>query len=501
MKFLISFTVSLVAATSSVAMPLSAEGYLTKISERLTGKWPSPHEFSKLKNEKLRTGCSQVPCLQDFFRTYIREKMDTSDFYSEAVLKVYERFGLRAPEYPPFPIDENGINSFWNDSTEDLLIYRVFKLDRPIDELFTSQVYWHRFFHSGGPFAGYFGIDIDGVREGAIQQMGEDERRLYPEINWLVPQVIDLNGHPNIAGLFSTKRFLERYWNSPANGNRKRAAAIFKIMLCDEMAPALERDQQQGREEALALGVSEAQTTVRSLEEIHRTRHANQKDCRQCHMRLDPMARTMRPLELGVAAFPSPGNLKFYNSFDDIQDIPVKNFSDLIRKATQQQKYLDCQLNWLVTWIMGRDVNIHPVRFETLIEDFEKSGRNIKSSIENLLLSPEFQGIPSQFEEPPSLNKSKVVLEECEFCHGSFLKTRGDKLKLNLAKIAVVLDLTNDGRNRTMPPKSHWWRPTSEEVQDVKTWIQEGAPLIKGKPPILNPDEVQRLLQYPGSKK
>ncbi|MBK7844686.1 MAG: DUF1588 domain-containing protein [Bdellovibrionales bacterium] len=501
MKFLISFAVGLVISTSSVAKPLSAEGYLTKISERLTGKWPSPHEFSRLKNEKLRTGCSQVPCLQDFFRTYIGEKMDTGDFYSEAVLKTYERFGLRAPERPPFPIDGNGITSFDNDSTEDLLVYRVFKLNRPIDELFTSQVYWRRFVPGDSPLSGFIGFEIDGKRESAIQEMSEDERKRYPEISSLVPQVIDLNGHPNIAGLFSTKRFLERYWNSPANGNRKRAAAIFKIMLCDEMAPALERDQQQGREEALALGVSEARTTVRSLEEIHRTRHANQKDCRQCHMRLDPMARTMRPLELGVAAFPSPGNLKFYNSFDDIQDIPVKNFSDLIRKATQQQKYVDCQLNWLVTWIMGRDVDIHPVRFATLIEDFEKSGRNIKSSVENLLLSPEFQGIPSQFEEPTSLTKSAVVLEECQFCHGSFLKTRGDKLKLNLAKIAVVLDLTNDGRNRTMPPKSHWWEPTAQEVQDVKTWIQEGAPLVKGEPPILNPDEVQRLLQYPRSKK
>lgn len=504
MKFLLSFfAVGFILNFSAVAKPLSTEGYLTKISERLTGKWPTPQEFSSLRSEKLRTGCSQVTCLKDFFLTYIREKMDTSDFYSEAVLKTYERFGMRAPESPPFPLSANESRFLDDESIEDFLIYRVFKLNRPIDEIFTSQVYWSKMSSGDNSFADTFRFtnDIDGKREGAIQQMSEDDRKLYPEIQGLIPQVIDLSGHPNISGLFSSKRFLKRYWNSPVNGNRKRAAAIFKIMLCDQMAPALERGQQQAREEALALGVSEAQSTIRSLEEIHRNRHANQKDCRQCHMRLDPMARTMRPLEIGIAAFPSPGNLKFYNSMDDIQEIPVKNFSDLIGKVTQQGKYLDCQLNWLVTWIMGRDVDIHPTRFATLIEEFEKSGRRIKSSIENLLLSPEFQGIPSQLEEPPSLIKAGAVFSECQFCHGSFLKTRGDKLKLNLAKIAGSLDLINDGANRIMPPKSHWWEPTRQDIQDVKNWIQEGAPLVKGGQPILNPDEVRRLLQDPRSKK
>ncbi|MGE0528675.1 MAG: hypothetical protein AB7G93_01020 [Bdellovibrionales bacterium] len=504
MKLLASFISALILSSTSPAFskPLSPEVYLGKISERLTGKWPTREQYAALKAEKVRTGCSEVTCLQDFYRGFIREKMNTAEFYSEALLKVYERFGLRAPERPPFPLNETGgVTYSDDDGMGDFLIYRVFKLNRPLDELFTGQIYWRRNYSYAGAFASYFGLDIEGKADNAIKDMSSEEMNQYPEVQGATLQVMDLTGHPNISGLFSTKRFLQRYWNSPVNGNRKRAAAIFKIMLCDQMAPALERNQQQPREEALALGVTEAQITTRTFEEIHRNRHANQQDCRQCHMRLDPMARTMRPLEIGIAAFPSPGHLKFYNSLDDIVSMPVSHFSDLIKKATQQQKYVDCQLNWLITWIMGKDVNIHPVRFARFIEDFEKGDRKVKNLIENLLLSPEFQGIPSQFEEPPSLIKAKAVFMECQFCHGSFLNTRGDKLKLNLAKITGKLDLPHDGASRIMPPRSHWWEPTKQEILDVKAWIQEGAPLVKDGQPILSPEEVQRLLYDPRSKK
>lgn len=153
-------------------------------------------------------------------------------------------------------------------------------------------------------------------------------------------------------------------------------------------------------------------------------------------------------------------------------------------------------MNWLSTWIIGHDTPIHPLRFAEMIAKFEASGRQVKTAITDLLLSPEFRGIPAAYPEAASYQKAKAVLENCEDCHNPWLQSRGEQLKINISKIIGRLDLAHDGLHRTMPPSSHFWEPTKHDLLTLKNWILEGAP-ISPDAALLTPAEVQRGLGQP----
>jgi hypothetical protein len=488
----LALILTLFVGSLSHSKPLDPENYLLKISERLTGTWPKRSEYADLQKQMKALGCSEISCMGDYFKKYIDKKMDTPAFYSEASLKVHERFSLQTPTNVSFPIVASSSNQD-NFGIESLLVFRILKENLPIDELFTSQIQWKVDSDGSSRFDSLLQFQVESVNEPITRDFTDS----HPALSGTKLIETKYIGHPNVAGMFSSQKFLTRYWNSPINGNRKRAAAVFKIMLCDPMNPALERLTAKAREQALAQGVPDSTVTQRSIEDIHRNRHGNQKDCAQCHNRLDPLARTMRPLELGISKFASKGRLRFYDAVNQPIDFPTKNFHDLVTQITKQQKYTDCQMNWLFNWIVGKDVDIHPARFSELLEKFEKDGRRMKETIASLLLTPEFQGREIKFEMPPLFEKVRNVLGNCYECHSNFLKSHGAQLKLTLSKVSNKLDLANNGRERKMPPNYHYWEPSQQEVMTVKAWISEGAPLVAGKS-LLTPEEVRTIL---GGKK
>ncbi len=485
MKNLIWLALAIVSNVATAAA-LSPEEYLNKISERLTGRWATPFDYQKLEEVMAQTNCRQISCLSDFYRTYARAKLDTPEFYNEATLKVFEKFGFQTPTQRPMPITKYSNND--TDAREMLLPYRVFKEDLSLDTLFTGQVYWRR--HNESDRYSMF-------RAAPIQWEKTPAESIIignlPELSQIQTQELDYTGHPNIAGLFSTNTFLTRYWNSPVNSNKKRAAAFYRIMLCNTMNPALERESMQEREEALSRGVPVLEASSRSIEEIHKNRHAHQADCAKCHNLLDPVSYTMRPMELGISKFASPGMLRVYNEFNRTEEYRVNSFAELVKKATELQPYQDCQVNWLFNWVVGKDVAVHPQRFMDLLESFKRNGRKAKTMVEELVLSPEFRGETTNYVEAASFTRANTVLKNCRDCHSNFFNTSADEMKAKLRKISRKLDLPNDGRGRQMPPIYHWWQPTDEEVLSIKSWVQEGAPLTQGRP-VLTPSEVREIL-------
>lgn len=482
---------------SATAEPLSPESYLLKISQRLTGTWPTSRDYAKLAEEMETTNCRETSCLKDFFQSYIQDEMQSSAFYSEAVLKVFEKFGFQAPAYLPFPIYRRGniYSTSERFGSEILLVYRVFHQNLSIDELFTSQIQWSRM-DLIEAFDDLYDPPFKIQPVAAPVKGTPVDVKGYPQIQTEISES-DYTSHPNVSGMFSTDRFLKRYWNTPINGNRKRAAAVLKIMLCDALSPALERDSQRVQEERLARGIpptARVGSNNRSFEEIHKNRHAHQNDCALCHTRLDPIARTMIPMELGVSNIPVSGNLRFYSGINELKDTKVRSFHELVTTATRQPRYVDCQLNWMFNWIVGKDVSLHPVRYQEIQEQFERSGRKIKDLIVTLLLSPEFRGVPPEYAQAQTFARADGVLQNCYFCHSSFTRTHGEQLKLNLSKIAFKLDLAHGGAKRAMPPTTHWWHPDSQDLGAIKTWFEQGAPLVESYP-VFSEDEVTKILQ------
>ena len=491
MKTLLSLI--LILGFNAAAAPMKPEILLQKISQRMTGQWPFPAEYARLQAEISARGCRTIDCLQTFFAAYIDEKMDTPQFASEATLKVFEKFSFQTPKVPPFPLDPGDASSNEDlNQTSRLIVYRMLHDNLPVDAMYTNQDLWMRRQDASGMgdfFADALNFPIDSATPPVITNVNA-----LPLLGGITVSDVNYTGHPNVSGLFTTKKFLDRYWNTPVNGNRKRAAALYRTMLCDAMTPAIERDKAKAREEALAMGISEQQVSKRDFDEIHKNRHAHQEDCAKCHTRLDPVARSMRTLELGVTAFGLPGHLVFFDGVGRAVDIPANDFHDLTVKATQAETYSNCQLNFLFNWIVGRDVNLHPQRFEELLNDFEAGGRKFKTSISKLLLSPEFRGESKVYDEPESLKRARDVFSNCAECHGSFFKMRGSQLKLKLYKISGKLDLAHDGKDRKMPPAGHWWAPDAKDLQAVKTWILEGAPLVRGMQPLLDSTEVNTVI-------
>lgn len=492
MRILSAVLVASFFSLSAFAAVMSPEEYLNKISERLTGAWATPAEFQALASEQAKRSCYRIDCMEDYFQTYVRGKLNTTEFYNEATLKVFEKFGFQTTPTLPLPLSESSMNFRNYEGRELTLPYRVFRNDFSIDQLFTSDTYWERKKDGNlGAFASMFGLQIETEKEPVSTKI---EKSSFPELGTMDLYEFNYTGHPNVAGLFSTSKFLSRYWNSPINANRKRAAAFYRIMLCFSMNPALEREKMAEREEALAKGIPQLEGGNRTLEEIHKNRHANQADCAKCHNLLDPVAHTMRPLELGISKFAASGVLRMNNGLNGFDQYKASSFAELVKKATRLPNYEDCQVNWLFNWIIGKDVQVHPQRFMDLLTTFNDNGRKAKTMVEKLVLSPEFRGETAKFVEAESYKKAMAVFQNCRDCHTSFFNTSSGNMKLKLRKIVSKLDLSNDGLNRSMPPANHWWQPTVNEIQTIRAWVASGAPLTEGRP-ILNAGEIQNFLQ------
>lgn len=484
------------------AQELPPQVFLYKLTMRLVGRPPTLAEKNQLAG-KTRSGCETVTCLDGFFRSFIREKMSQPEFYAIAYSKVTERFGYKSPSSSALSqiLQTARENESASEGRDFMLVYRTFKENASIDDLFVSQTITDPTFPdvaaANGSFERY---SIDTSKMSRPPQQGTYDLRLENG-STITANEFNLKGHANVSGLFSSTRFLLRYWNSPINMNRKRAAAYFRVMLCDAMSPALERETQKEKELRLALGMSDEQVSVEELEKIHQNKHANQKDCAVCHNRLDPIGRTMRPLELGVSGVAFKGRLRFANSLSENSDISVDGFHDLIVKTTEQSKYIDCQTNWMIETFLGKDLGLSTLRFTEVLKTVEKNKRRVKSTIEELLMLPEFRGLVQRVPEPASLVAAKAVLSNCNECHSNLFKERPEQIKARLARISICLDLPANGKGRAMPPSDHYWEPTDAEVMTVKTWISNGGPL-SDEVKLFDNGEVQKVLAPPaGARK
>ncbi len=481
----------------SMAQELPPAVFLNKISQRLVGSWPLPSEYESLQKEISNRNCNTISCLEPFFRSYIRAKMNRPEFYALFYGEVTERFGYKSPGSSQLSKIIQSGEDFQDPSPgrDFALVYRTLKDNRPFDELYTSQIITDPVYKTADTSVSnsaydLFSIDTTNLRSGGQLSASYNIDLENGQTN--AAAEYNLKDHNNISGLFSTRKFLLRYWTSPINENRKRAAAFFRIMMCDSMSPALERESQKEKELRMAMGRSDEEVITAEVRSVHADKHATQKDCAACHSRLDPVGRTFRGLELGVSNEPFKGNLRFFGSTNDMIDIPVKNFHDLLVKATNVPKYLDCQTNWLIEAFLGKDLNLPPARFADVVTNVERKKRRMKDVIEDLIMIPEFRGLRTKVIEPASLIAAKDVLKNCTECHSNTFALRPEQIKARLSRVAVCLDMPNGSKDPQMPPSDHWWQPNDKELSAIKNWIQEGAPLSESMK-LFEKNEVQQL--------
>ena len=171
---LIGFLSEGVCADSLQGSELPPQVFLNRITRRLIGRGPTPAEVVRL-NEAMRSkGCGSVSCLDSYFRNTIREKMDDPKFYAIAYSKVMERVGYKSPSSVSLTaiLESARMTGEASLGRDFMLVYRTFKENRSIDELFTSQTMTDPVYPNvEATVDGYdrFAIDVSNLRVSATE--------------------------------------------------------------------------------------------------------------------------------------------------------------------------------------------------------------------------------------------------------------------------------------------------------------------------------------------
>lgn len=306
-----------------------------------------------------------------------------------------------------------------------------------------------------------------------------------------------------IAGALTTPRFFARYATTGINKNRRRAAAIFKIFLCDSMSAAIPKSATiedsvysmlYPSKASAGITEEEVKAVLNKNDSIHGTR----ADCRSCHYKLDPMGEVFKFSTTIVASKPAKGALAYKNKDGQLIDIPVNGIGELAQAITQQPAYLDCQVKTFWNWFVGQDKILTPERLNELKTVFNQMGRKTNDFVKYLVLQDEF----AQRELPNELRdlgrNTKQYMRRCQSCHneaGDYFGTDltvwplgskdNNKYDTNYwkNKIVEMLDLDHMGLARKMPPSPlvGGFIPTRQELELIKLWIEKGMPDETGK--------------------
>lgn len=304
-----------------------------------------------------------------------------------------------------------------------------------------------------------------------------------------------------VAGAITTERFFRRYGTNVTNRNLGRAAAVFRIFLCDEMTPVILASEKENQSLlALALGEKPAAVVHSKANEI--SRHGSDPSCQSCHYKLEPVAKSFAGSGDRLSSSPVPSNLVFRRAGGEMVKVPTNGIGELARAITQQPEYASCQVRHFWDWMIGTDVPLTAERQAALVRIFEANGRRPRKLIAHLLTSPEFVNGGSS--KSISITAAHVlpILKRCDQCH------EGEALAPSLSlinqwtpdvlmKMANAIDVEDLKPKGVMPPASSKWQLTGEEKSTLLLWLKQGAKTDDGKAHL----SAQQIAQLPDGRK
>jgi hypothetical protein len=501
----------LVNSVFAQELQLNSQARLAKLSQSLRGVLPESQDYLELKK-------AEASNQADIFWSAITKKYQASpEYVNKMNFRLENLFQLRSQSLPTNAKIENEISSkkhSYGDRNSLNALFRSLALENKAwDQLLLGKEYtlypglsfFGRFFNDSfnsfdppttiGDF-GFFAAlkkDLPTVNYGAVSTVNEiNEEKLIP-----IRVVFDKDD-PRVAGAITTPRFFERYGNTALNKNRRRAAAIFRIYLCDTMLAAV--PSTAGLENQiydLMFPHNETMTENQISEMVANSKtdkHGTQKDCMACHYKLDPLGKSLKLSSLVPSQYSSPGSLVYKRKNSDLVEVKGRGIGDLAKAISQQPEYLQCQVNYFWNWFIGEDIPLTVEKKSELIENFERVGRRTNDFVAYIVNRPEFQVRQSHNVQFMQARQIKQIFQRCQNCHnsnseafvpdltvwpiGSQFSPSSPEYWIN--KISKVLDLSNYGENRTMPPRSAF-SLTKKEIDLLRNWIDKGAPDENGK--------------------
>lgn len=310
-----------------------------------------------------------------------------------------------------------------------------------------------------------------------------------------------------IGGIVTTDRFLSRYSNSATNRNRRRAAAVFRVFLCDPMEAVItsnEADNKNLLDQAFAgsdLGETfHAMPITKPTAETEK-RHGSDPSCMQCHYKLDPMAAAFRGFSSEqLYPYVNASALTYRSKSGELIHRPGRGIGDVLKSITEQRTYASCQVSHFARWFIGKDVYLPQQKINEWVEAFDRVGRRTNDFIAFLVSTPEFRNIPmNSGPQVMRFQKARQHLVSCSQCHKDNTEVPdfavfpiGGSSESHVKwidSIAAAVDLKGSGK-AFMPPKSARWPSNALETakKDLLEWICSGAPNERGEP-TLNEDK------------
>lgn len=479
--FLITF--SLVA---NAGTPAQAETYFFKLSKSLRGVPPTMEEREDFA-KAIQTGTTEV-----FLKTKTQEYLASDKFTFKLKQKVDEL--LRFQQQTAF--DKSPTDS---GTAYDRMVSDVIQSNSSWDQLLLSKSY--RYLPAvAWDFPRAYDEDKFFMlpSQGGAPPPSYDEF-LLPGLERVVHSVTFAPDDLRIAGIVTTPRFFGRYVNTALNKNRRRAAAVFRVFLCDSMAPSVPATDSQGEKQDFdTIFPGHSSYTE---DDIRRNTqadvHGQLMDCKSCHYKLDPLGQVFGFSAATLSPIAAAGNLTFKGLDGRAVSIPLRGLGDMATALVQQPEYEKCQVRHFWRWYIGKDVPVSRHKELELVQKFNDFGRKTQDFVAYLVSLPEFKERPQALTEEQLLARRAVsIMKNCNSCHQSQDKDPDiknwdltdlpysqdpDERKEAIRLLRKNLDIDHDGAGKKMPPKDSLWKLSQDDFAILRDWINKGAPDFEGQ--------------------
>ena len=466
--------------------------YLRKLSFHLRGYQPLPAEYSALSSSADH---------QLFLDAKIKEYLASEDHSERMLFRLSNMFSFKTPSNRDNQVEQRktaygyGYSPVYQDAASDLF-RRMGKENLSWDQLLVGKSYM--VFKSTNPtYSGQTGSDfsfLSGVTPDleAYADDGNDsysvDSRVSPLDGKRIPLSFDAND-ARFAGALTTNRFGGRYRNSALNKNRRRAAAVFRIFLCDSMSQGFvqELDKKEAHLDSVFEtdgSLSEEQLKENLKNSSAEAQHGKNQSCIGCHYKLDPMGKTFQAMTDVLDDSPAPGALSYKRKNGQAVHVPVRGIGELGKAITQQPEYVNCQVDWFWKEFIGANMPLTDDRRAELVQSFNGVGRHTNDFISILLKSPEFRQRPKS-SEFISFGRVQPLLKRCDSCHDSdpsasapsfatmpYMDGPVDETVSWLKTMQKRINLPTDAKDH-MPRRSEEW--SAADIQLLKTWLATGA--------------------------
>ncbi len=303
----------------------------------------------------------------------------------------------------------------------------------------------------------------------------------------------------NVAGVISTPTFFQRYNTTALNRNRRRAAAIFKLFLCDSMSPVIPTDaDKEANDSGKLIGDIHGEKQISDgMKANLEAQHGQDPQCKACHYKLDPMGKAFEPFGLTPKDYVGKGMVTFRRINGTKVEEPFLGLAGLARKVIAQPEYLQCQVRHFWDQYIGIDIPLTSKKSDKVQMQFSQKSLGVRDLVRALVLSDDFRY--RKFDEDFSYDDVAGVLRSCTQCHNSqeippLVPTLGEpENKFDLSHLPTkyrsdtILDIQRvlnlpESNDQSMPRNRKDWNPQNLEM--LKKWINGGAKDSDGKPMI-----------------